>query len=132
MGKPEQEQAYYDSTRILIENRIVDFPEDQRLYSTLGIAYAGLGLEAKAIAYGEKAVKMLPVEKEAWKGVCLVENLAYIYVLMGKYSEAIERLDYLLSKPGPLSVNILKLDPRWAPLKNLPEFKRLLEKYSNK
>ena len=74
---------------------------------------------------------MLPVEKEAWKGVYLVEDLAYIYVLLGKYPEAIAKLDYLLSIPGPLSVNILKLDPRWAPLRNMPEFKRLIEKYSN-
>jgi TolB-like protein/Flp pilus assembly protein TadD len=131
MRKPELARAYYDSTRLLIEKRIIGFPEDQRLYSTLGIAYAGLGWEAKAISSGAKAVKMLPVEKEAYKGVYLVEDLAYIYVLLGKYPEAIAKLDYLLSIPGPLSVNILSLDPRWAPLRNMPEFKRLIEKYSN-
>ncbi len=130
-GNPELEQTYYDSTRLLIEKRLTQYPEDHRLYSMLGIAYAGLGLEAKAISFGEKAVKMLPVDKEAWKGVYLVEDLAYIYVLLGKYPEAIAKLDYLLSVPGPLSVNILKLDPRWAPLRNMPEFNRLVEIYSN-
>jgi len=130
MSKHELEKAYYDSTRILIEKRIIDFPEDQRLYSTLGIAYAGMGFEEKSISYGEKAVNMLPVGKEAWKGVYLVEDLAYIYVLLGKYSDTIEKLNYLLSIPGPLSVNILKLDPRWEPLRNLPEYKRLIEKYN--
>ena len=43
MRKPELARAYYDSTRLLIEKRIIGFPEDQRLYSMLGIAYAGLG-----------------------------------------------------------------------------------------
>ncbi len=43
MNKPELEHAYYDSTRILLEKKIIDFPEDQRLYSSLGIALAGLG-----------------------------------------------------------------------------------------
>jgi len=132
MHKSELEYAYYDSTRLQIEKRLKDDPEDHRLYSMLGIAYAGMGLEAKAIAYGEKAVKMLPVEKEAWKGVYLVEDLAYIYVLLGKYPEAIAKLDYLLSIPGPLSVNILSLDPRWAPIRDVPEYKRMVEKYSNK
>jgi len=132
MRKPELARAYYDSTRLLIEKRIIGFPEDQRLYSTLGIAYAGLGWEAKAISYGAKAVKMLPVEKEAYKGVYLVEDLAYIYVLLGKYPEAIAKLDYLLSIPGPLSVNILSLDPRWAPIRDIPEYKRMVEKYSDK
>jgi len=132
MGNPERERAYYDSTRLLIEKRLTQHPEDHRLYSMLGIAYAGLGLEAKAIGYGKKAVEMLPVVKEAWKGVYLVEDLAYIYVLLGKYPEAISKLDYLLSIPGPLSVNILKLDPRWTQLRTIPEYKRMIEKYSNK
>ncbi len=130
MNKPELEHAYYDSTRILIEKKVIDFPQDQRLYSSLGIAYAGLGLEEKAITSGEKAVRMLPVKEEAWKGVYLVESLAYTYVLLGKYHEAIKQIDYLLSIPGPLSSKILELDPRWAPLKQDPEFERILEKYT--
>lgn len=131
MNRLELKYAYYDSTRLMIEKRLTEHPDDHRLYSMLGIAYAGLGLEAKAIACGEKAVKMLPVEKEAWKGVYLVEDQAYIYALLGKYPEAIAKLDYLLSIPGPLSVNILKLDPRWEPLRNMPEYLRMIEKYSN-
>jgi TolB-like protein len=130
MKKHELEHAYYDSTRMLLEKRIIDFPEDQRLYSSLGIAYAGLDFEEKAIVTSEKAIRILPVRKEAWKGVYLVENLAYTYVLLGKYSEALKQLDYLLSIPGPLSSKIIELDPRWAPLKNQPEFKKILEKYS--
>jgi TolB-like protein/Tfp pilus assembly protein PilF len=130
MDKPELEHAYYDTTRILIEKKITDFPEDQRLYSTLGIAYAGLGFDEKAIITSEKAVRMLPVEKEAWKGVYLIEDLAYTYVLLGKYHEAIKQLEYLLSIPGPLSSTILKLDPRWTPLRQNPEFERILKKYT--
>jgi len=130
MDKPKLEHAYYDTTRILIEKKIKDSPEDQRLYSTLGIAYAGLGFDEKAIITSEKAVRMLPVEKEAWKGVYLVEDQAYTYVLLGKYHEAIKQLEYLLSIPGPLSYAILRLDPRWAPLKQYPEFERILKKYA--
>jgi len=129
MNKHEQARAYYDTTRILIEKKIKDSPEDQRLYSTLGIVYAGLGFDEKAIITSEKAVRMLPVEKEAWKGVYLVEDQAYTYVLLGKYHEAIKQLEYLLSIPGPLSSTILRLDPRWAPLKQYPGFEGILEKY---
>ena len=49
MNRPELEHAYYDSARIFLENKIIDSPEDNRLYSSLGIAYAGLGLDEKAI-----------------------------------------------------------------------------------
>jgi len=127
MNKPELERAYYDSTRKFLEKRIIDFPEDQRLYSSLGIAYAGLGLNDKAISAGEKAIKLLPVSKEAFRGIFLVEDLALIYVMVGKYDEAIKQIKYLLLIPGLLSTKILELDPRWAPLRNLPEFKKMIE-----
>ena len=132
MNKPELEHAYYDSARIFLEKRIIDFPDDQRLYSSLGIAYAGLGLDYRAISRGEKAVKLLPVSKEAWKGVYLVEDLALIYVMVGKYDDAIKQIKDLLSIPGFLSTKTLELDPRWAPLRNLPEFKKMMESYYGK
>ncbi len=132
MNKPELEHAYYDSTCIFLEKRINDFPEDQRLYSSLGIAYAGLGLAEKAIREGEKAIKLLTVSKESYSGVYLVEDLALIYVMVGKYDDAIIQIKYLLSIPGFLTTKILELDPRWAPLRNLPEFKKMMESYSGK
>jgi serine/threonine-protein kinase len=132
MNKPELEHAYWDSTRIFLQKRIIDFPEDQRLYSSVGIAYAGLGLDDEAISAGEKAIKLIPVSKEAYKGPFLVEDLALIYVMVGKYDEAIKQIKYLLSIPGPLSTKILEMDPRWAPLRNLPEFKKMMESYSVK
>jgi tetratricopeptide (TPR) repeat protein len=132
MNKPELEHANWDSARILLEKRRIDFPEDQRLYSSLGIAYAGLGLDDKAIITSKKAVKLLPVEKEAFKGIYLVEDLAQIYVMVGKYDDAIKQIKYLLSIPGFLSTKILELDPRWAPLRNLPEFKKMMESYAGK
>jgi tetratricopeptide (TPR) repeat protein len=132
MNKPELEHIYYDSARISLEKRIINFPEDQRLYSSLGIAYAGLGLDKMAISFGTKAIKLLPVSKEAFRGPFLVEDLALIYVMVGKYDEAIRQIKNLLSIPGLLSPKILELDPRWAPLRNLPEFKKMMENYSGK
>src|SRR5664280_888681 len=132
MNKLQLEHAYYDSARIFLEKRSTDFPDDQRLYSSLGIAYAGLGIDGKAISAGEKAVRMLPVSKEAFRGPFLVEDLAMIYVMVGKYDDAIRQIKYLLSIPGLLSTKILELDPRWAPLRNLPEFKKMMESYSGK
>jgi TolB-like protein/Tfp pilus assembly protein PilF len=131
MNKPKLEHAYYDSTRIFLEKKIIDIPEDPRLYSSLGIAYAGLGLDKKSISASRKAVELLPIKKEAWKGVYFLEDMACAYVMLGKYDKAIDQIKYLLSIPGILSTKILELDPRWAPLKNQPEFKKILEKYNH-
>jgi len=130
MDKPDLKHACYDSLRIYLETRLKNIPDDQRMLSSLGIAYAGLGLNDKAVNAGEKAVKLLPVSKDAYRGVSLVEDLALIYVMVGKYDLAIEQIKYLLTIPSFLSTRILELDPRWAPLKNHPEFKKILEKYS--
>jgi TolB-like protein/Flp pilus assembly protein TadD len=124
------EHTYYDSARIFLEKKIIDRPDDQRLYSSLGIAYAGLGLEKKAINTGKKAIELLPINKDAWRGVNSVEDMALSYVLLGKYREALEQVDYLLSIPGFFSTKILEMNPLWAPLKNQPEFKNILEKYT--
>ena len=108
------------------------FRKIQGYASSLGIAYAGLGLKGKTIITSEKAIRLLPIKKEAWKGTYMVENLAHTYVMIGKYPEAIKQIKYLLSIPAPLSTKILELDPRWAPLRNLPEFKKMMESYSAK
>jgi hypothetical protein len=55
-----------------------------------------------------------------------------IYVMVGRYDDAIRQIKYLLSIPGFLSTKILELDPRWAPLRNRPEFKKMMESYSGK
>ncbi len=89
-----------------------------------------MGLDDKAIYAGEKAVKLLPVGKEAYRGTFPIEDLALIYVMTGKYDKALEQIDYLLSIPGFFSIKILEIDPRWAPLKNQTGFKKILEKYS--
>jgi TolB-like protein len=132
MNKPELEHACYDSARVFLESRMGNMPDDPRLFSSLGIVYAGLGFDNKAISEGEKAVKLLPVSKEAYRGAFLVEDLAQIYVMVGKYDEAIKQIKYLLSIPGFLSTKILELDPRWATLKKQPEFKKMIESYSGK
>ena len=97
----------------------------------MGIAYAGLGQKYKAINAGEKAVELLPVSKEAWRGVYRTGDLAQIYVMVGEYEAALEQIELLLSIPGPLSTKLLQLDPIWKPLWNYPEFKILLETYND-
>ncbi len=125
MKMPDKAHEYSDSARITIESRILKDPDDPRLYSALGIAYAGLGQKEKAISAGEKALEMMPIDKEAYRGACRAEDLARIYVMVGKYDEALEQIKILLSVPSELSVKLLLLDPAWKPLWSLAEFKKI-------
>lgn len=126
----ERAEHYYDLSRIMIEDRIKDFPDDSRLYSTLGICYAGLGQKDKAIEAGKKGAELLPIDKEAWRGYYRLMELAHIYVMVGEYQQASEQLDFLLSVPGELSPQLVQLETRWKPLWNLPAFREMIDKYS--
>jgi len=127
MNRPQLEQANYDSARSILEIKINEQPEDARFHSSLGIAYAGLGLKQEAIQEAEKAVELLPVSKEAYRGYFRVRDLAHIYVMVGEYDAAIDRLEFLLSFPGWMSIPMLRLDPIWDPLRDHPRFQKLLE-----
>jgi TolB-like protein/Tfp pilus assembly protein PilF len=118
---------YYDSARIVLESKILENPQDPRLYSALGIAFAGLGQKEKAITAGKRGVELMPISKEAYRGVFRVEDLARIYVMVGEYDAAMEQIKLLLAIPSRLSVKFLHLDPAWKPLWNLAEFKKIIE-----
>ena len=127
MGNRQLEQEYYESARRIVETQIQERPEDARFHSALGIAYAGLGRKEDALREGKLAVELLPISKEAWGGTYRVEDLARIYAMVGEYDSAIERLEFLLSVPGEMSIPLLRLDPAWKPLRDHRRFKKLLE-----
>jgi TolB-like protein/predicted Ser/Thr protein kinase/Flp pilus assembly protein TadD len=120
------EQVYFDSARSNVEPMALAWPDDPRYLSKLGLALAGLGRKAEAVRYGKRAVDLLPPSVDAFDGQFLVANLAEIYVLVGAHDDAIDQLKFLLSVPGFTSVQYLRLDPIWAPLRDNPRFKVLL------
>jgi serine/threonine protein kinase/tetratricopeptide (TPR) repeat protein len=126
MNKKELAKEYYDQARSILEAKIKEQPEDERLHSSLGIAYAGLGRKEDAIREGKLGVEMLPVSKEAWRGARRVEDLARIYVMVGDLDAGIDQLEFLLTVPGNISISLLRFDPVWDPLRDHPRFKRLL------
>jgi serine/threonine protein kinase len=122
--------AYYDSARKILENKLKEDPQDSRFHSALGLANAGLGRKNDAIENGKKAVAMLPISQEAWRGSYRVWDLAQIYAMTGEYDAAIDQLEILLSTPSDFSVQLLRIDPSWDPLREIPRFKKLLGEYS--
>ncbi|GAF71682.1 unnamed protein product, partial [marine sediment metagenome] len=129
MNKKELAHAYYDSTRVILETKIQEQPDDHRFHSSLGFAYAGLGRKEEAIREGRLGTTLLPVSTDAWIGTHRISDLAQIYVMVGEYDSAIDQLEFLLSIPGTMTVHELQLHPIWAPLRDHPRFQKLLEKW---
>jgi non-specific serine/threonine protein kinase len=120
-------KVYYDSARIEIESKLTTLPDDARVHSALGLVLAGLGKKDEAIREGIRATELLPITTDAWTGFLRELDLAKIYTMVGEYDLAIDKLEYLLSIPGELSVPYIKLDPVWRPLLKIPRFQKILE-----
>ncbi|MHC4507874.1 MAG: protein kinase domain-containing protein [Planctomycetota bacterium] len=129
MGNNQKAKEYYEQARDILKSKIADDPNDARFHSSLGIAYAALGRKEDALREGKLAVELLPVTKEAMRGLWRVEELARIYVMVGEYDKAIDQLEDLLPRPGWMSIPLLRLDPAWGPLRDHPRFQKLVEKY---
>ncbi len=125
-GNQQLAKKYYDSSVTFLEKKLLKNNDDERVYSSLGIAYAGLGNKEKAVQYGNRGVEMLPIEKEAWRGSFRVLELAEIYTMIGEQEKAVDLLERLLTIPAELSPTYLKLDPTWRPLKNNKRFQKLV------
>jgi hypothetical protein len=57
-----------------------------------------------------------------------VISLARILTMTGAHDEAAALLDRSLATPGGVTVNELRLDPVWDPLRSHPRFQKLVAK----
>jgi len=97
--------------------------------SGLSIIHAALGEKDAAIKEAERAITLLPSAKDAVDGPQFEEQLASVEVLVGEKDRAIPRLQRLLTIPytNCLTPALLRLDPKWDPLRGDPLFEKLCE-----
>jgi hypothetical protein len=87
----------------------------------------------RAISEGQRAVELRPESQDALDGTTMNAVLAMIYARTGENSRAIELLRHLMSVPGAVDTanySITSQDLRsrweWDPIRNDPEFQRLI------
>jgi tetratricopeptide (TPR) repeat protein len=90
------------------------------------VAYAGLGRRDDAIHSAKRAVELLPITKEAYRGSVILLELARVQVMTGDLDPAIDILSQLLSVPSIISAPDLRVDPFWRPLQDNPKFEAML------
>jgi serine/threonine protein kinase/tetratricopeptide (TPR) repeat protein len=93
----------------------------------LGLIDAALGRKEEALRAGRRAVELVPMEKDAYRGNFMIKYLAMIAAWSGDKDLACEQLAIAMGRPSDLGYGDLKLMPFWDPLRGDPRFEKLVE-----
>jgi serine/threonine protein kinase/tetratricopeptide (TPR) repeat protein len=126
-GDQTRTRVYGDSARLGMEERLGNTPDDAQSHAFRGMALAYLGRKAEAIAEGERALALVPMEKDAYYAPYVQHQLVRIYILVGEPDKALDRLEPLLKMPYYLSPGWLRVDPNFDPLRSNPRFRQLVK-----
>jgi TolB-like protein/Tfp pilus assembly protein PilF len=104
-------------------------PNSPPIAAGLSLVHAFLGEKDAAIKEAERAITLLPSAKDAVDGPSFEEQLAFVEARVGDKSRAISTLQHLLEIPYSDCVTpaLLRLDPKWDPLRGDPRFEKLCE-----
>ena len=127
LGRKVDAHTHYLKARRIVEAEIAANDEDARLHASLSQVLAGLGEDGPARKEAERAVDLMSESRDAIVGTLILQNLAAIYAETDETAKAIGLLRELLTKPSNTTVALLRMDPRWDPLRKDPRFQALLK-----
>ena len=114
------------------EEQLKNSPDDAKLRIRLAKVLAFLGEKAPALAEALRASELQPESKDALDGPEITEGVAQVYTILGDNNRAIEILDGLLNRPSSVTVQGLRVNPIWDPLRNDPRFLALIDRHDAK
>jgi len=118
--------------RSIAEAQLKQSPDDAEMHGYLARVLAWLGEKDAALAEAQRATELRPESKDAFKGPDIVLGVAEVHTILGDNGPAIEILEGLLNRPSNVTVEGLKVNPIWDPLRSDPRFQALIQKYGGK
>ena len=132
MGDSTRARRHFRAAEQMMRDTVAHQPDNPGAHIALGLAYAGLGKARLAKAEARRAMELAPLSQNAMVATAFAAGAAEIYTDIGDTDEALKLLRLLLAMPAgrEVSVPLLRVDPRWDPLRKDPRFERLLQQYS--
>jgi TolB-like protein/Tfp pilus assembly protein PilF len=125
-------RAAFEKSKSATEAQAKQNPDSEDAHIQLAKVLAQLGEKEAAIAEAQRATELRPESKDAFGGPEITVGVAEVYATLGENDRAIEILDGLLSRPSAITVESIKINPIWDPLRSDPRFQAVLQKYGNK
>jgi tetratricopeptide (TPR) repeat protein len=125
-GDNEAARGAFESARSILEQRLIVKPEHARTLAVLAQVDAHLGRKDQALREAQHAVELMPISKDIYDGVLVLEGLDQVYTWSGDRDRAIELLQRLVKMPGYISYSRLKFNPTWDPLRGDPRFEQIV------
>ena len=124
-GDLRQARAWGDTAAREFAAQIRATPNDAQRHALRGLALAYAGHHAEALAEGLRGVALLP-EQNFIMHEYLQQLLVRIHLLSGDPEKAVDVLEPLLTRPGMLSSDWVRIDPTFESLKGHPRFEKLV------
>src|SRR5262249_3588407 len=122
----EQARVAFTAARTAQEKAIQAQPNYGPPLCVLGLIDAALGRKEDALREGQRAVELVPLEKDAINGPRMIAQLAMIAAWAGDKDLACEQLAMAIRPPAPVTYGQLKLLPFWDPLRGDPRFEKIV------
>jgi serine/threonine protein kinase/tetratricopeptide (TPR) repeat protein len=119
-------QAAFTVARTEQEKIVQSEPDFGPALCVLGLIDAALGHREQALREGRRAIELMPVEKDAYRGNSLIKYMALIAAWVGENNLACEQLTAAVHGPSSTGYGELKLSPFWDPLRGNPCFEKMV------
>ena len=126
MHDEEKARAAFTTARTQQEKTIQAQADYAPAVCMLGLIDAALGQKEEALREGQRAVDLLPLDKDAFGGMEIVKYFSVTAAWAGNKDLACRQLVIATSQPSVLSYGQLKLLPFWDALHSDPRFEKIV------